>query len=153
MPLIDLETSTGPGSFRYTLSTPADANAEAIVQGTPTLVLIHPIALGCCCSHVSGKNEKHATVYFNLLTLDLRGHGSTSATVDPHTYGRETAAKDVLHLMVCTAYSLFKVLIRPEKLPASHLMGVSRGSCIALQMAIFAPERVLSIYIFSPLPL
>ncbi|KAJ7817022.1 hypothetical protein B0H14DRAFT_2374231 [Mycena olivaceomarginata] len=105
MPLIDLETSTGPGSFRYTLSTPADANAEAIVQGTPTLVLIHPIALG---------SEIFHPIYFNLLTLDLRGHGSTSATVDPHTYGRETAAKDVLHLMVCTAYSLFKVFIRPE---------------------------------------
>jgi pimeloyl-ACP methyl ester carboxylesterase len=32
-------------------------------------------------------------------------------------------------------------------------MGVSMGSCIALQMAIFAPERVLSICMFSPLPL
>ncbi|KAJ7816269.1 hypothetical protein B0H14DRAFT_2261980, partial [Mycena olivaceomarginata] len=129
MPLIDLETSTGPGSFRYTLSTPADANAEAIVQGTPMLVLIHPIALG---------SEIFHPIYFNLLMLDLRGHGSTSATVDPHTYGREDSCKGRVAFDGITI----------QKLPASHLMGVSRGSCIALQMAIFAPERVLSIYMF-----
>ncbi|KAJ7837689.1 Alpha/Beta hydrolase protein [Mycena olivaceomarginata] len=153
MPLIDLETSTGPGSFRYTLSTPAGANAEAIVQGTPTLVLIHPIALGSEMFHPIYADPRLRR--FNLLMLDLRGHVSTSATVDPHTYGRETAAKDVLHLMVYTAYSSFKVFVHPghSKIPASHLMGVSMGSCIALQMAIFAPERVLSICIFSPLPL
>ncbi|KAJ7818058.1 Alpha/Beta hydrolase protein [Mycena olivaceomarginata] len=78
---------------------------------------------------------------------EIQSNHLAAATVDPHTYGRETAAKDVLHLMV--------FFIRPGhsiKNPASHPMGVSMGSCIALQMAIFAPERVLSICMFSPLP-
>ncbi|KAJ7848951.1 Alpha/Beta hydrolase protein [Mycena olivaceomarginata] len=108
-------------------------------KAPPTLVLIHPIALGSEMFHPIYADPRLRR--FNLLTLDLRGHGSTSAPVDPHTYGRETAAKDVLHLMDTL------------KIPASHLMGVSMGSCIALQMAIFAPERVLSICMFSPLPL
>jgi pimeloyl-ACP methyl ester carboxylesterase len=95
---------------------------------------------------------------FNLLTLDLRGHGPTSASVDD-TYGRETAARDVLNLMVCTAshrrfFKYFCLLYAQDalKIPTSHLMGVSIGSCIALQMAIFAPDRVLSVLMFSPLP-
>ncbi|KAF7351874.1 AB hydrolase-1 domain-containing protein [Mycena venus] len=145
MPLIHLETSTGLGSFRYTLSTPSDSNAETIAEGTSTLVLIHPIS---CASEIFHRNEEvHAAIYadprlrrFNLLTLDLRGHGSTNASVDD-TYSRETAARDVLHLMDALNIS------------AAHLMGVSMGSCIALQMAIFAPERVLSLFMFSPLPL
>lgn len=32
-------------------------------------------------------------------------------------------------------------------------MGVSMGACVALQMAIFAPEKVLSLFLMSPLPL
>jgi hypothetical protein len=45
MPSIDLESSTGLGSFHYTLSTPTDANAEATLEGAPTLVLVHPLLL------------------------------------------------------------------------------------------------------------
>ncbi|KAJ6545684.1 Alpha/Beta hydrolase protein [Mycena capillaripes] len=130
MPLIELKTSTGLGAFRYTLSTPRDANAEAIVEGTPTLILIHPIATASETFHPIYANARLRR--FNLLTLDLRGHGPTSASLDD-TYGRETAARDVLNLMDAL------------KIPTSHLMGVSIGSCIALQLAIFAPDRVLSV--------
>ncbi|KAJ6566062.1 Alpha/Beta hydrolase protein [Mycena capillaripes] len=138
MPLIDLRTSAGLGAFHYTLSTPADANAEAIVEGTPTLILLHPITIASEIFHpIYADNTRLRR--FNLLTLDLRGHGPTSASVDD-TYGRETAARDVLNLMDAL------------KISTSHLMGVSMGSCIALQMAIFAPDRVHSVFMFSPMP-
>ncbi|KAJ6564091.1 Alpha/Beta hydrolase protein [Mycena capillaripes] len=137
MPLIDLKTSSGLGAFHYTLSTPADANAEAIVQGTPTLILIHPITIASEIFHPIYADARLRR--FNLLALALRGHGTTSANAE-NTYGRETAAMDVLNLMDAL------------KIPTSHLMGVSMGSCIALQMAIFAPDRVLSVLMFSPVP-
>ncbi|KAJ6545683.1 Alpha/Beta hydrolase protein [Mycena capillaripes] len=137
MPLIDLKTSAGPGAFHYILSTSTDTNAEAIVEGTPTLILIHPIATPSEIFHPIYADARLRR--FNLLALDLRGHGSTSASVDD-TYGRETAARDVLNLMDAL------------KIPTSHLIGVSMGSCIALQVAIFAPDRVLSVLMFSPLP-
>ncbi|KAF7346998.1 AB hydrolase-1 domain-containing protein [Mycena venus] len=126
MPLIDLKTIAGLGGFHYTLSTPTDANAEAIVEGTPTLILIHPIVLGSEIFHPIYADTRLRR--FNLLTLDLRGHGTTSASVED-TYGPETAARDVLNLMDAL------------KISASHLMCVSMGSYIVLQMAILAPER------------
>ncbi|KAF8147910.1 Alpha/Beta hydrolase protein [Mycena galopus ATCC 62051] len=137
MPLIQLKTIAGLGGFHYTLSTPTDANADIIVEGTPTLILIHPIVLGSEIFHPIYADARLRR--FNLLTLDLRGHGTTSASVED-TYGPETAARDVLNLMDAL------------KIPASHLMCVSMGSYIALQMAILAPERVLSMFLFSPLP-
>ncbi|KAJ7768145.1 Alpha/Beta hydrolase protein [Mycena maculata] len=138
MPLVDLETIAGPGRFHYTLSTPTDANAKAIVEGIPTLILIHPVYLG---SHVFHPIYADPMLRrFNLVAIDLRLHGRTSAKVE-NTYGRETAARDVLMLM--------GVL----KLPPCHIMGVAMGACIALQMAVLAPEKVLSTFMFSPPPL
>ncbi|KAJ6556330.1 Alpha/Beta hydrolase protein [Mycena capillaripes] len=135
MPLIHLTTSAGPGAFHYTLSTPAEANAEAIVEGPQTLILLHPLMASSELFHPMYADARLRR--FNLLTLDLRGYGSTSANVE-ETYGRETAARDVLNLMDAL------------KISASHLMGVSIGSCIALQIAIFAPDRVLSVYDIDP---
>ncbi|KAJ7362598.1 Alpha/Beta hydrolase protein [Mycena albidolilacea] len=138
MPSMDLESSTGLDSFHYTLSTPTDANAEATAEGTPTLVLIHPIVLASEIFHPIYADPRLRR--FNLLTMDLRGHGLTSAGADD-TYGPETAARDVLNLMDAL------------KVRAAHVMGLSYGSCVALQMTISAPERVLSLFILSPLPL
>ncbi|KAJ7120268.1 Alpha/Beta hydrolase protein [Mycena epipterygia] len=73
----------------------------------------------------------------NLVTLDLRGHGGTTATVED-TYGPETAARDISRLMDAL------------NIPACHVMGVSMGACIALQMAILAPEKVTSLFMLSP---
>ncbi|KAJ7144471.1 Alpha/Beta hydrolase protein [Mycena epipterygia] len=138
MPLIELQTSTGPGSFNYTISTPKDASATAIVQGTPTLILLHPVYVAVHIFHPIFADPRLRQ--FNLVTLDLRGHGATTAKAED-TYTQQTAACDGLGLMDALNIS------------ACHVMGVSMGACIALQMAILAPERVLSLFMLSPLPL
>ncbi|KAJ7617171.1 Alpha/Beta hydrolase protein [Roridomyces roridus] len=138
MPSLDLPTANGLGRFHYTLSTPEDADATAIVAGLPTLVLLHPVYIGSHIFHPIFADPRLRR--FNLVTMDLRGHGQTSADVED-TYGRETGAKDVLNLMAAL------------KLPACHLMGVSMGACMALQVAALDPEKVLSMFMLSPLPL
>ncbi|KAJ7080690.1 Alpha/Beta hydrolase protein [Mycena epipterygia] len=138
MPHIDLQTSAGTGSFYYTIATPAQTSATAIVQDTPTVILIHPVYVPSHIFHPIFSDTRLRR--FNLVTLDLRGHGGTTAEVE-HTYGREAAARDILQLMEAL------------KIPACHVMGVSMGACIGLEMAVAAPEKVLSLFMVSPLPL
>ncbi|KAJ7459240.1 Alpha/Beta hydrolase protein [Mycena latifolia] len=138
MPFIDLDTLAGPGAFHYNISSPTHAAAKTITPDIPTVVLIHPVYAPSTLFHPVFADPRLRR--FNLVTLDLRGHGTTSAKVED-TYGRETAARDVLNLM------------KALDLPPCHVMGVSMGACIALQMAILAPERVLSLFMLSPLPL
>ncbi|KAG5644712.1 hypothetical protein DXG03_007935 [Asterophora parasitica] len=38
-------------------------------------------------------------------------------------------------------------------LPPCHVVGISMGSCIALQTAVSYPDKVLSLFLISPLPL
>jgi hypothetical protein len=51
MPQIDLETSAGPASFAYTISTPTVTSATQIVQGIPTVILIHSVYVNSCLFH------------------------------------------------------------------------------------------------------
>ncbi|KAJ7500675.1 Alpha/Beta hydrolase protein [Mycena galericulata] len=138
MPPIDLETAAGPGSFHYTLSTPKETNAKNIVDGIPTLILLHPTHIGSHIFHSVYADPQLRR--FNVVSLDLRGHGKTVAPAED-TYGPEVAAGDVLQLMDAL------------KLSACHMTGIAMGASIALQLAILAPERVLSLFMFSPLPL
>lgn len=39
------------------------------------------------------------------------------------------------------------------RLPPCHLVGLSLGACVALQTAITYPNKVLSLFMISPLPL
>ncbi|KAJ7862991.1 Alpha/Beta hydrolase protein [Mycena leptocephala] len=116
MPRIDLDTSVGPASFEYTIGTPTETSTTSIVPGLPTVLLIHPVYGNSRIFHLVYANPQLRR--FNLVSMDLRGHGWTSGRID-EDYGRETAARDVLTLM----------------------------------MAIFAPEKVLSLFLMSPLPL
>ncbi|KAJ7082335.1 Alpha/Beta hydrolase protein [Mycena epipterygia] len=138
MPLIELQTSTGTGSFHYTISTPAATSATAIVSDAPTVILIHPVFVSSHIFHPIYADSRPR--HFNLVTMDLRGHGATSAEVED-TYGPRTAAGDVLRLM--DALNIF----------AGHVMGISMGACVALEMTVLAPEKVLSLFMVSPLSL
>ncbi|KAJ7808599.1 Alpha/Beta hydrolase protein [Mycena olivaceomarginata] len=137
MPCIDFETVTGSESFAYTISTPKDASAANIEQGLPTILLLHPVYIASVIFHPIYADSRLRR--FNLVAMDLRGHGGTSATAE-ETYESAVAAQDVLKLM------------ETLKISTCHLVGVSMGASAALQMAILAPEKVLSLFMLSPPP-
>lgn len=66
-----------------------------------------------------------------IITYDLRGHGGSEK---PSTgYGREEEIKDL------------ESLLDVAKTPKAHLVGLSRGACIALGFAAAHPERTASV--------
>ncbi|KAJ6587276.1 Alpha/Beta hydrolase protein [Mycena sp. CBHHK59/15] len=138
MPYIDLHSAGGPGRFYYNISTPTESSAKSVDKALPTVILLHPVYIASQVFHPQLADPQLRR--FNLVTLDLRGHGETSAKVRG-TYGQEEAAQDVIKLM------------DDLDLPASHIMGLSMGACIALQMAILFPDRVLSLFMASSIPL
>lgn len=71
--------------------------------------------------------------HFNVLLLDLRGHGrSPGAAVMGNKYNFETLSRDVLEVL------------DHLKVPKAHFIGVSLGTIIIRQLAEMAPERVQS---------
>jgi pimeloyl-ACP methyl ester carboxylesterase len=73
--------------------------------------------------------------HFRLILLDNRDSGKSSSC--PETYTTETMAQDILGLMD-----------HLEMLRA-HLLGTSMGGMIAQQVALMAPERVISLVLAS----
>src|SRR5262249_15877802 len=69
---------------------------------------------------------------FQLIAVDLRGHGKSDKPHDPEKYGPEMA-EDVVRLL------------DHLKLPKAHLVGYSMGAIVAAKVAATHPERVLSI--------
>jgi pimeloyl-ACP methyl ester carboxylesterase len=71
--------------------------------------------------------------HFNVLLLDLRGHGrSPGAAVMGNKYNFETLSRDVLEVL------------DHLNIPKAHFIGVSLGTIIIRQLAEMAPERVQS---------
>ncbi|KAJ7346182.1 Alpha/Beta hydrolase protein [Mycena albidolilacea] len=135
---ISLETATGSENFAYTIATPTETSATEIVQGLPTVLLLHPVYIGSAIFHPIYADTRLRR--FNLVAMDLRGHGWTTAKVED-TYGSEVAARDILKLMEALQIS------------ACHLVGLSMGASAALEMAIAVPEKVLSLFLISLPPL
>lgn len=73
-----------------------------------------------------------ATKEFQLIAVDLRGHGKSGKPHDPEKYGPEMA-EDVVRLL------------DHLKLPKAHLVGYSMGAIVAGKVAATHPERVLSV--------
>ncbi|KAJ6453349.1 Alpha/Beta hydrolase protein [Mycena sanguinolenta] len=138
MTRITLETTTGSESFAYTISTPTQDRAERIAQGVPTILLLHPSYVLSAIFHPM--YEDPWLRRFNLVSMDFRGHGGTSAKVED-TYTTEVAVQDCLKLMETLGISEY------------HVAGVSMGASVVLQVAIQAPEKVLSLFLLSPPPL
>ncbi|KAJ7108712.1 Alpha/Beta hydrolase protein [Mycena epipterygia] len=138
MPQVKIKSIAGSGNFHYTISTPKNPSAKSIDKNIPTVILIHPVYIASELFQPQFTDPRLRR--FNLVALDLRGHGETSGKVSS-TYGREEAAADVVKFMEAL------------RLPPSHFVGVSMGSCISLQVAISYPEKALSLTLISPLPL
>ena len=73
-----------------------------------------------------------ATKEYQLIAVDLRGHGKSDKPHDPEKYGPEMA-EDVVRLL------------DHLKLPKAHLVGYSMGAIVAGKVAATRPERVLSV--------
>ncbi|KAF8144684.1 Alpha/Beta hydrolase protein [Mycena galopus ATCC 62051] len=135
MPRIALDTKTGSETFHYTISTPTDVSAAKIVQGLPTLFLIHPVHMMSLVFHPIYEDPRLRRL--NLVAMNLRGHGWTSAKVED-TYGIDVATQDILTLMDALGIS------------SCHVVGVCMGATVALQLAMVAPEKVMSLFLFAP---
>ena len=73
---------------------------------------------------------------FNLLLIDLRGHGKSAdmpEAIWKQHYTFEAVTKDILEVL------------DHLKLPPAHFMGVSLGTILARQLAEMAPSRVKSL--------
>src|SRR5688572_14441462 len=75
---------------------------------------------------------------FCVMTLDLRGHGESSAAPEP--YVMSDLANDV------------SALIRHLALGPCHVVGLSLGGMIAFQLAVDAPQLVRSLTIVNSGP-
>ena len=73
--------------------------------------------------------------HFRLILLDNRDSGKSSSCSE--TYTTETMARDTLGLMDHLG------------IKRAHLLGTSMGGMIAQQMALIAPERVISLVLAS----
>ena len=72
---------------------------------------------------------------YRVLAVDLPGHGHRPRSRRPLSV--RGMAEEVIRVL------------KDEALPASHVVGVSLGACVALALALQAPERVRSLTLIS----
>jgi pimeloyl-ACP methyl ester carboxylesterase len=73
-----------------------------------------------------------ASKEYQLIAVDLRGHGKSDKPHEPEKYGTEMA-EDVIRLL------------DHLKLPKAHLVGYSMGAIVAGKVTATHPDRVLSV--------
>ncbi len=70
---------------------------------------------------------------FNVLLLDLRGHGHSQTNPDQESYSFDLIIQDIIDLL------------DEKKIKSAHFVGISLGSMISKLLAISHPERVKSL--------
>lgn len=100
-------------------------------QNAPWLVLLH----GAGGSTETWRLQREALAkHFNLLLVDLPGHGKTAKRPNPHpTYTFNNIAQRVWEVVDFL------------KLSTVHLVGTSLGSIICLEMRVQRPDQVVSV--------
>jgi pimeloyl-ACP methyl ester carboxylesterase len=96
------------------------------------VVLLH----GSCLSRVMWRGLGFADVLsrsFQVIAVDLRGHGRSDKPADPAAYDSTLLVQDVL--------AVLDVL----ELPAAHVVGYSLGGCVGFALLAQAPARVTSL--------
>jgi 3-oxoadipate enol-lactonase len=102
-------------------------------RSAPAVVLLHGLG-----SSSSDWPEQHAALEarYRVVAVDLPGHGRSALPAGALTV--ESMARDVAGL-----------LARLGEGPA-HVLGLSLGACVALRLALAAPERVRSLTLVNP---
>ncbi|KAK0489697.1 alpha/beta-hydrolase [Armillaria luteobubalina] len=139
MPTAMVESSTGKTSFNYTISTPSASSATSIDNSLPTLLFLH--AVYCGQQFFQRQFDDPQIRRFNCVALDLRFHGRTTTDGIPEGYDAKDAAEDL---------ALFMDEVR---LPACHIVGLSMGTMIGISLAVYYPNKALSLFLVSPLGL
>ena len=114
----------------------ADAPLHYTLRGrrsAPVVVLLHGLG-----SSSADWPEQLAVLEacYRVVAVDLPGHGRSALPACPLTV--ESMARDVAGL-----------LVRLGEGPA-HVLGLSLGACVALRLALAAPERVRSLTLVNP---
>lgn len=78
--------------------------------------------------------------HFNVITVDLPGHGHTASPADPARYGVEYVAADLVVILDALGF------------PSAHLLGYSMGGRLALYTALYAPRRINRLILESASP-
>ncbi|KAG5727211.1 hypothetical protein E4T56_gene1409 [Termitomyces sp. T112] len=138
MPMVSINSQAGPANISYTISTPACTSAERIDSEIPTVIFLHPVYIGKYIFQTQFCDPKLRR--FNLIGVDTRLHGDTEGKVKG-VFGSEDAAHDMAAFM------------NALQLPPCHFFGLSMGTRIAIQMGISYPEKVLSLFLVSPIPI
>jgi pimeloyl-ACP methyl ester carboxylesterase len=72
---------------------------------------------------------------FSIVAMDCRGHGDSGKPHDPHAYGHDRMADDVITVMEACG------------LPDALVLGYSMGGFIGLRLLAAHPERVVKLVI------
>jgi pimeloyl-ACP methyl ester carboxylesterase len=111
-----------------------DLHFEAVGNGEP-LVLIHGLG---SCGEDWAPQVAHFRDRFQVVVLDLRGHGHSSKPRGP--YSIPVFAQDTADLL------------RALQLGPAHVVGISLGGMVAFQLAVDAPELVKSLTVVNSGP-
>lgn len=104
---------------------------DVVGEGTPIL-LVHGSALSKAIWRGFGYTKAFRDQY-QVITMDLRGHGRSSKPLTPDAYRMETLVADAL------------AVLDAVDAPQAHYGGYSVGARMAFSLAVTAPERLLSI--------
>ncbi|KAG6807253.1 hypothetical protein H0H92_008236 [Tricholoma furcatifolium] len=138
MPKIELATSSGPIQFNYTISTPTLTSSASIDGRFPSIVFLHgeyiPQEL-----FEAQFSDPLLRKQFNLIGLDLRAYGQTD-NLASEDYTPAVAADDLY------------VFLNTLQVPTVHVLAVSIGCHVALELALAHPESVASLTLYSMPP-
>jgi len=98
----------------------------------PPVLLLHSIGTSL---HVFDPQVPALARHHRVVRMDLRGHGNSGVTEGPYS----------MALHAADACALLDAL----GLPAAHVVGLSIGGRIAMEMAASTPERVLSLLLLD----
>lgn len=103
---------------------------NTVGEGAP-IVLVHGSALSKAIWRGFGYT-KALREHFQVITMDLRGHGLSGKPTTPADYAMDTLVADALAVMDAAG------------LQQAHYGGYSVGARMGFSLAVAAPERILS---------